>query len=195
MFEHNPPVHARPFSVDEHAGDRPEWYPAQSGITLREQAALTAFSAILTGYWTNPGDANTDTIQFDRLARRAFEAADAFMVERNRPYDEQRAADARERERRLNARYLVGDYWPTGDEPAYTARFVFDRRTKTLLQLDYLHEESWRPMTDAAERERLTNSLIVLDPANYGEWDLDAVDELPEWAKDWPSAHGAGNAA
>lgn len=186
MFEHNPPVHARPFSVDEHAGDRPEWYPAQSGITLREQAALTAFSAILTGLHTHPGRGNRMT--HDEIARAAFRHADAFLDEFTRPARERRQEERRqERARVQQSLYFVADHWSAaeGAPRAGSWRFVYDKEDERIIAAQYApHGGEWIAAT-ADDIAAMTHDLLVEnagaldDPAAYC---ADVSDELPEWA-------------
>lgn len=202
MSSRNPYVYARPFSIDED-GDMPRVDVAQTGITLRDEAALRAFAAII-GNMNSP--AAPEAMKAG-IAQLAYQYADAFIKERNRPEDEAEARRQAEvkaaRERIQNARYFIGaDHHVQIGTGVVELEYVWDRTEKTVVAArnralnDYEApgEEDWRPinlgqalpasvLNIASRMENLEKNIEREKPWDLEEWGFEGANELPDWAQ------------
>lgn len=198
MNTRNPSVFARPFS-DDRDGNVSHGYDAQDGITLREEAALRAFQAIISA-----SDLGYEAPK--KAAELAFRYADAFIAEYNRPGDEQRAKWAAEREagRKLvaTARYIIGgDHRIQLGSNIVNVEYVWDRHDKALVAAQQRVESDdpdaqpqWEPiristpatmiLNGISERmAKLEDSILREQPSDLEEWGFEATNELPAWAQ------------
>lgn len=178
MFNRNPFVFPRPYSLDATSGDRPRDVLEQEGLTLRDQVALEAFAALL-----GRSHVNGCSMTYQDYAEHAFRAADAFLAERARPHDEQQAQWDAARKFRRDARYIVA----ASSELflAVESRFVFDQPRHLLLAVQVRTETDWIDASDADAALveagiRRCQSDMQQAPEDYG---VAFTDSAPAWAK------------